>query len=60
MNFGLTWGASHSLIQSATTSGIHFWTASLSDGHPMGIKITYTSLNHFYTTNDPVKKKITY
>ena len=57
MDFGLTWGASHSLIQSATTDNNYLWTASLSDGNPMGIKVTYTSLHHFSTTIDPVNKK---
>ena len=57
MDFGLTWGASHSLIQSVAINNLHFWTASLSDRYPMGIKITYTSLHHFSTTNDPVNKK---
>ena len=28
MDFGLTWGASHSLIQSATANENYFWTAS--------------------------------
>ena len=57
MDFGLTWGASHSLIQSVYITDLYFCTASLSDGNPMGIKITYTSLHHFSSTNDPVNKK---
>ena len=57
MEFGLTWGASHSLIQSVAINNLHFWTASLSDRYPMGIKITYTSLHHFSKTNDPINKK---
>ena len=40
MDFGLTWGASHSLIQSATADDLYFWTAALSDAYPMGIKVT--------------------
>ena len=57
MDFGPTWGASHSLIQSAASDKIYLWTASLSDGHPMGIKITYTSEHFFSNTNDPINKK---
>ena len=57
MDFGLTWGASGSLIQSVDINDVYFCTASLSDGHPMGIKITYTSLHHHSTDTDPVNKK---
>ena len=41
MNFGITWGASHSLIQSATFDNNYFWTAALSDAYPEGIKVIY-------------------
>ena len=57
MDFGITWGASHSLIQSVTADNNYFWTAALSDAYPMGIKVTYTSKTQFETTNDPVNKK---
>ena len=43
MDFGLTWGASHSLIQSVTFDDYYFWSAALSDAYPMGIKVEYTS-----------------
>ena len=29
MDFGLTWGASHSLIQSAVVDDLYLWTASI-------------------------------
>ena len=57
MDFGITWGASHSLIQSVTADNNYFWTAALSDAYPMGIKVTYTSKTQFETTNDPINKK---
>ena len=43
LDFAQTWGASHSLVQSATFDDDYFWTASLSDGYPNGIKVIYTS-----------------
>ena len=57
MDFGLTWGASHSLIQSAVADDLYFWTAALSDAYPMGIKVTYTSRLKFKNTKDPVNNK---
>ena len=38
LDFGNTWGASHSLIQSITFDDLYFWTAALSDAYPEGIK----------------------
>ena len=58
MDFGITWGASHSLIQSATYDNKnHFWTAALSDAFPEGIKVEYTSKKKFSRSFDPVNKK---
>ena len=57
MDFGLTWGASHSLIQSGVADDLYFWTAALSDAYPMGIKVTYTSRLKFKNTKDPVNNK---
>ena len=57
MDFGETWGASHSLIQSVTADENYFWTAALSDAYPMGIKVVYTSKTQFSSSNDPVNKK---
>ena len=57
MDFGNTWGASHSLIQSATFDEYYFWTAALSDAYPQGIKVEYTSKRDFYNSYDPVNKK---
>ena len=57
MDFGITWGASHSLIQSATADENYFLTAALSDGYPQGIKITYTSKTEFSSSFDPVNNK---
>ena len=57
MDFGTTWGASHSLIQSVTADNNYFWTAALSDAYPKGIKVTYTSKTQFETVNEPVNKK---
>ena len=34
IDYGETWGASHSLIQSATFDPYYFWTAALSDAYP--------------------------
>ena len=57
MDFGDSWGASHSLIQSATADENYFWTAALSDGYPNGIKVTYTSKTEFSTVFDPINNK---
>jgi len=57
MDFGITWGASHSLIQSATFDENYFWTAALSDAYPEGIKVEYTSKKNFTSDFDPVNKK---
>ena len=57
MNFGRTWGASHSLIQSATYNDQYFFSASLSDSHPEGILVMDTSKNEFLSDYDPVNKK---
>ena len=58
MDFGETWGASHSLIQSATFDNKnHFWTAALSDAYPEGIKVEYTSKRDFIYDFDPVNNK---
>ena len=57
MDFGFTWGASHSLIQSATFDDNYFWTAALSDAYPEGIKVEYTSKKNFTSEYDPVNKK---
>ena len=58
MDFGVTWGASHSLIQSATFDNKnHFWTAALSDAFPEGIKVEYTSKRDFTYEFDPVNNK---
>ena len=57
MDFGSTWGASHSLIQSITADENYFWTAALSDAYPMGIKVVYTSKTKFYNSNDPINNK---
>ena len=60
LDFGDTWGASHSLIQTAIFDDYNFWTAVLSDAHPEGIKIEYTSKRNIsYDINqyDSVNKK---
>ena len=59
MDFGITWGASHSLIQSATFDDKnHFWTAALSDAYPEGINVEYTSKRDFSSYDyDSVNKK---
>ena len=58
MDFGITWGTSHSLILSATFDENYFWTAALGDANPYGIRVEYTSIkefsNNFY---DPIHKK---
>ena len=58
IDFGITWGASHSLIQSGTIDDNYFWTASLSDAYPSGIKVEYTSKKEFSSTDyDPINEK---
>ena len=57
MDFGVIWGASHSLIQTATFDKKYFWTASLSDAYPEGILVIYTSKRDFTKAYDPVNKK---
>ena len=59
MDFGITWGASHSLIQSVTFDDYYFWTAALSDAYPEGINVEYTSKREFKQEiyyYDPVNK----
>ena len=51
IDFGITWGASHSLIQSGTIDDNYFWTASLCDAYPAGIKVQYTSKKEISSTN---------
>ena len=57
MDFRLTWVASHSLIQSITFDEYCFWTASLSDAYPFGIKVEYTSKRDFSNSYDSKNKK---
>ena len=57
MDFGDTWGSSHSLIQSATFDEFYFWTAALGDAYPKGINVEYTSKREFSNNYDPVHKK---
>ena len=60
LNIGLFWGASHSLIQTGTFEEEYFCTASLSDGNPEGIRVTYTSKRDFKMEAieyDPILKK---
>ena len=56
-DFGKIFGASHSLIQSATFDDNYFWTASLSDAYPEGIRVEYTSKKNFQNDYDAVFKK---
>ena len=59
MDFGITWGASHSLIQSITFDDYYFWTAALSDAYPEGIKVEYTSKRNYNELSqyyDPINK----
>ena len=56
-DFGKIFGASHSLIQSATFDDNYFWTASLSDAYPEGIRVEYTSKTNFQNDYDAVFKK---
>ena len=57
MDFGITWGSSHSLIQSVTFDNFYFWTAALGDAYPEGIKVEYTSKSEFSNEYDPIHKK---
>ena len=57
IDYGITWGASHSLIQSATFDNNYFWTAALSDAYPEGIQVEYTSKKVFTNEYDPINKK---
>ena len=57
IDFGLIFGASHSLIQSATFDYNYFWTASLSDAYPQGITVEYISKRNFQNNYDAVAKK---
>ena len=57
IDFGLIFGSSHSLIQSATFDENYFWTATLSDAYPQGIKVEYISKRNFKNDYDPVNKK---
>ena len=57
LDFGITWGASHSLIQSITIDDFYFWTAALSDAYPEGISVEYTSKKDLTNAYDPVNKK---
>ena len=57
MDFGVTWGSSHSLIQSATFDEYYFWTAALGDAYPQGINVEYTSKSEFSNDYDPIHKK---
>jgi len=50
-------GASHSLIQSATFDENYFWSATLSDAYPQGIRVEYTSKREFLNNYDAVAKK---
>ena len=61
MDFGFTWGTSHSLIQSATFDEYYFWTAALGDAVPEGISVIHTSkadiANEDVFYYDPINKK---
>ena len=61
MDFGSTWGTSHSLIQSGTFDEYYFWTAALGDASPEGILAIYTSKADIHNDNayyyDPINKK---
>ena len=58
LDFGVIWGASHALIQSATFDDNYFWTATLSDAYPQGIRVQYISKRDFQNNYDAVAKKI--
>ena len=61
LDFGNTWGASHSLVQAATFDEFYFWTAALADASPYGIRVQYISKRNIsyntYNSYDPVSKK---
>ena len=57
LDFGVIWGASHALIQSATFDDNYFWTATLSDAYPQGIRVQYISKRDFQNNYDAVEKK---
>ena len=57
IDYGETWGASHSLIQSATFDPYYFWTAALSDAYPEGIRVQFTSKKDLTNDYDPINKK---
>ena len=57
VDFGIVWGASHSLIQSACFDENYFWSATLSDAYPNGIRVEYTSKKEFSNSYDAVAKK---
>ncbi len=57
LDFGDVWGSSHSLIQSATFDNNYFWTATLSDAYPEGIRVIYTSKKLFTKEYDSINKK---
>ena len=57
MDFGETWGSSHSLVQSATFDDNYFWSAALGDAYPEGIKVEYTSKRELSTEYDVIAKK---
>mgnify|MGYP007069933421 CR=1 FL=1 len=57
LDFGTIWGASHALIQSATFDDNYYWTATLSDAYPQGIRVQYTSKRDFQNNYDAVAKK---
>ena len=53
LDFGNTWGSSHSLIQSVTYDEYNFWTAALGDAYPEGISVQITSKRNIsYNIND--------
>ena len=56
-DFGIIFGASHSLIQSVTFDNNYFWTATLSDAYPQGIRVQYISKREFQNNYDAVFKK---
>ena len=57
MDFGITWGASQSFIQSATFDNNYFLTAALWNNKTQGIEIQYTSKREFDKSFDSVNKK---
>ena len=57
IDYGVIFGASHSLIQSLTFDDNYYWTATLSDGFPQGIRVQYISKRDFQNNYDAVFKK---